>query len=79
MAINKTEQIYQQHIKPLLPSERLVLIELIARDLAIQNDYIARNPKHNIMELHGLGKEMWDGIDAQEYVNELRKEWDQHQ
>jgi hypothetical protein len=31
-------------------------------------------PKHNIMELHGLGKEIWNGIDAQEYVNELRKE-----
>jgi len=39
MAINKTEQIYQQHIKPLMPSERLVLIELIARDLAMQNDH----------------------------------------
>jgi hypothetical protein len=30
----------------------------------------------SIMELHGLGKEIWEGMDAQEYVNELRKEWD---
>jgi len=75
MAINKTEQIYQQHIKPLMPSEKLTLIELIARDLAMQNNQIAGNPKHNIMELHGLGKEIWNGFDAQEYVNELRKEW----
>jgi hypothetical protein len=70
MAINKTEQIYQQHIKSLQPSERLVLIELIARDLVQTTE----KPKHNIMELHGLGKEIWNGIDAQEYVNELRKE-----
>jgi len=28
------------------------------------------------MELHGLGKEIWEGIDAQEYVNKLRAEWD---
>ena len=28
------------------------------------------------MELHGLGAEIWEGVDAQEYVNELRKEWD---
>jgi hypothetical protein len=79
MAINKTEQIYQQHIKPLMPSERLALIELIARDLAMQDDHITKNPKHNIMELHGLGKEIWNGVDAQEYVNGLRKEWDQRQ
>ena len=25
---------------------------------------------------YGLGKEMWDGIDAQEYVNRLRDEWE---
>ena len=36
---------------------------------------------HSIMELHGLGAEVWKDdtgtlIDAQEYVNELRKEWD---
>ena len=64
MAISKTEQIYQKHIKSLLPSERLVLIELIERDLAIQNDQ--KKPKHSIMELNGLGKETWNGIDAQE-------------
>lgn len=29
----------------------------------------------SILELRGLGKELWDGIDAQEYVNELRNEW----
>jgi len=79
MAINKTEQIYQQHIKSLQPSERLVLIELIARDLVMQKDQTTEKPKHNIMELHGLGKEIWNGIDAQEYVNELRKEWDHRQ
>jgi hypothetical protein len=79
MAINKTEQIYQQHIKSLPSSERLVLIELIARDLVTQNNQTTENPKHNIMELHGLGKEIWNGIDTQEYIKELRKEWDQHQ
>lgn len=38
-------------------------------------------PKHSIMELHGLGAEIWKDengnlIDAQKYVNELRSEWD---
>ena len=36
----------------------------------------AEKHQRNIMDLHGLGKELWEGIDAQEYVNELRKEWD---
>jgi hypothetical protein len=32
--------------------------------------------KHSILELDGLGAEIWQGIDAQEYVNQLRSEWD---
>ena len=29
----------------------------------------------NLMELKGLGKEIWDQEDAQEYVHRLRDEW----
>jgi hypothetical protein len=32
--------------------------------------------KHSIMELCGLGKEIWQGIDAQEYVRNERASWD---
>ncbi len=32
--------------------------------------------KRRLTELRGLGKEIWQGIDAQEYVNQLRQEWD---
>lgn len=32
--------------------------------------------KHDITKLKGCGKKIWEGIDAQEYVNKLRKEWD---
>ena len=31
------------------------------------------------MELHGLGKELWEGVDAQAYVDQLRKEWERQQ
>ncbi len=27
-------------------------------------------------DLYGLGKEIWEGEDAQEYVNRLRQEWE---
>ena len=32
--------------------------------------------QRSILELRGLGKEIWEGIDAQEYVQQLRSEWD---
>ena len=29
----------------------------------------------SILELRGLGKEVWDGVDAQEYVERERASW----
>lgn len=51
---------------------------VMLRDLAQQE---TEQPTHSIMELEGLGAEIWKDekgelIDAQEYVNELRREWD---
>jgi hypothetical protein len=31
--------------------------------------------KYSLMDLCGLGKEIWEGIDAQEYVNRERASW----
>jgi hypothetical protein len=32
--------------------------------------------RHSITELRGLGKGIWKGVDAQEYVNQERDAWD---
>lgn len=32
-------------------------------------------PATSILDLCGLGKEIWEGIDAQEYVNRERSSW----
>ncbi len=45
------------------------LASMIRQELTTQ-------PKHSIMQLEGLGKEIWAGIDAQEYVNQERDSWD---
>ncbi|MGQ9625393.1 MAG: hypothetical protein ACUVV0_00615 [Anaerolineae bacterium] len=37
---------------------------------------LTTRPRRNIMELQGLGKEIWQGIDAQEYVRQERASWD---
>jgi hypothetical protein len=34
--------------------------------------------QRSLLELEGLGAALWQEIDAQHYVEELRQEWDQH-
>jgi len=48
---------------------------LIAELAARAEGEVTTEPQHSIMELEGLGKEIWEGIDAQEYVNEERASW----
>ena len=70
------EAIYQRHIKPLSPDEQIKLLTKIAEELANGKEESEPNKKRSIMELHGLGAEIWEGIDAQKYVDELRYEWE---
>jgi hypothetical protein len=75
MSTLTAEQLYEQQIKLLPAAERLRLVAIIAHDLATTT--VATEPRQrSLLELEGLGADLWEGIDAQEYVNELRKEWD---
>ena len=57
-------------IRTLSVEERKALINVIV-------DSLTEPAKtRSLLELEGLGAEIWDGIDAQEYVNQLRSEWD---
>jgi hypothetical protein len=58
------------HLHQLLPSHEQHLAEPSAQT--------AQPSKRSIMELHGLGAEIWQNIDAQRYVDELRNDWDRH-
>ncbi len=70
----KAQALYEAEIRKLPPDERLRLVELITRDLA--DAELGTRPRRSILELRGLGAEIWRGIDAQDYVSELRDEWD---
>lgn len=70
------ETIYQEHIKPLAPGEQLKLLAKMAEELAHGKEKLETPEKRSIMELHGLGAEIWKGIDAQEYVDKMRDEWE---
>jgi len=76
MATLTAKEIYEQLVKNLPPEERLQLIEMVNKDLAAGPPDEPEKNKRSLMELHGLGADIWEGVDAQEYVNELRKEWD---
>ncbi len=56
--------------------EKAYVQTVVMRDLSQEE----AQPKHSIMELEGLGAEIWKDekgelLDAQEYVNDLRREW----
>lgn len=68
------KSLYQRHIQRLSTTEKLELIALMSRQLA--HEAQDTEPSVSIMSLHGLGKEIWQGIDAQAYVSELRQEWE---
>ena len=68
------ESVYENYVKPLSTADRSRLLEMMVRDLARTAPRDAE--KRSILELRGLGKEIWHGVDAQQYVDSLRKEWD---
>lgn len=69
------EKLYREQLKVLTPEDRLRLIAMLERDLT--QDLTEEETPRDLMELHGLGKEIWDGVDAGEYVKRLREDWDQ--
>ena len=50
-------------------------LRLLEKLVATIRRPITIRPRRSIMELQGLGKEIWRGMDAQEYVNRERDSW----
>jgi hypothetical protein len=61
--------------KKLSGQERKELVKLLVDSLDVSE--APPRQQRRLSELRGLGKEIWEGIDAQEYVNQLRSEWDE--
>jgi hypothetical protein len=60
----------------LAAEERRELIKILVDTLGNPETNDSQGKQHSLMELAGLGAELWQGIDAQQYVDELRGEWD---
>jgi hypothetical protein len=59
-------------VEKLSPEDKLQLIERVAHELRQSQADQARHWR----EFRGLGKEIWQGIDTQAYIDKLRDEWD---
>jgi len=59
-------------VQSLTPADQLRLLEELA---ALVRRQVTARPRRSILELQGLGKEIWQGIDAQEYVDRERASW----
>lgn len=62
-----------QQAKSLSLQERRELVKLLNDSLR----QLEEPQKYSILELAGLGAEVWRGIDPQEYINQLRSQWDE--
>lgn len=71
---SSTKNIYDEHIKPLPREQQVQLLDLLRNELENGDD---NGQPHSILELHGLGKEIWQGVDPKDYVSKLRDEWEE--
>lgn len=63
--------------KALSWQEQKELIKLLVDALAVDApSEIASQKRHRLSDLRGLGADIWQDIDPQEYVDQLRDEWD---
>ena len=62
-----------EQAKALSPLEHKELAKLLIDLLGPDTPPQQRRPS----ELRGWGKEIWQGVDAQAYIDQMRDEWDQ--
>jgi hypothetical protein len=60
-------------IEQLSPEEKRQLIEYVVRDLQQTPSVPVRL---SWKDARGLGKDIWEGVDVDQYIDALRHEWD---
>jgi hypothetical protein len=75
MSTTYTETLKQ--VRSLDPEDQLRLLEDITMLLrqSLARHSLTPKSRRSILELRGLGKEIWEGLDAQSYVEQERASW----
>ncbi len=60
-----------QEVRELPPDKRKELVMIILDSFSQQSAH-----KRSILEFEGVGAHLRDEVDPQEYINQLRDEWD---
>lgn len=63
----------KRSVEALAPADQLRLIAELAARLG---DHIDSQRCRSLLELRGLGKELWKNVDPDEYVRQERSSWD---
>ena len=69
-----TYQDYVKGVQKLKPKQQLRLLRIITDTL--QKKVQGKQKKHRLMDLAGLGSEIWRGVDTDAYLREERESWD---
>lgn len=72
MSTINTQAIYRE-ISQLSNNEKIIILSKLLLEIST---CIKKEPKLNIYDMKGIGKKIWEGIDAQEYVNQERASWE---
>ena len=56
----------------LSPDEQLRLLEALA---ALLRREMTAEPEYSILDLEGLGADVWQGVDVAQYIEEERNAW----
>ena len=62
----------KRSVQALGPADQLRLIAELAASL---RNEVEHEPRRSLLELQGLGKSIWQGVDVEEYLRRERASW----
>lgn len=75
MPTARVDDLYDLEIRGLPLPDRLRLAQRILGDVATDAAAKEAGSPRSLLDLEGLGAELWGSVDAQDYVDRLREEW----
>jgi hypothetical protein len=72
MSTDDYEEVLRQ-VQLLSFDDQLRLLQELA---SIIRRRLASHPKHSVLEFKGMGKELWESIDVEKYIDAERNSWE---